>query len=126
VVVDEYFNEVANSGPIHTNSWVATAPLPRLKVLMWQVSVKRGGEWTVAPAPPEPTPNFEIVSQETEARILAARQAAKPSHLLLAVLYSQAGMPKEAALELDALAAMNPGSSLPLQLRKSLGTSLAK
>lgn len=117
-VFDENFNEIARSGPLHDSAWIPAAPLPRSKPLLWQVTQIRNGARVTAPAPPEAPARFEIISEDAAQRIAAAQATHPPSHLLLAILYSQAGLRKEAAFELAALSKLNPGSPLAASLLK--------
>jgi hypothetical protein len=124
-VFDENFNEIARSGVIHGGPgeaavWVPEAALPRQRSLLWQVTEIRNGARITAPAPPEPSPRFEIISAEAARQITEARATSPPSHLLLAILYSQAGLRREAASEIEALSSLNPGSALASSLRGSL------
>jgi len=121
-VTDDDLNEIAHSGLLHEPAWVPDAPLPRLRPLLWQVSVLRRAVWTTSPAPPETAPRFEIISKEMALRIEEARAANPPSHLLLAILYAQAGMDQDTAGEIDAISRLNPGSALASSLRTGLRT----
>jgi hypothetical protein len=125
-VFDTELNEVARSGPVHSESWTSSKPLPRGRVLVWQVAAVRHGERITAPAPPEGSPRFEIVAEELAGRIAQAEAARPRSRLLLAVLYAQAGLQAEAGAELDALAAANPGSPVVDSLRASLHSNSPK
>jgi hypothetical protein len=100
--------------------WVPEVSLPRQRPLLWQVTEIRNGARITAPAPPEPSPRFEIVSAEDARRITESRAINPPSHLLLAILYSQAGLRREAASEIEALSSLNPSSALASSLRQSL------
>jgi hypothetical protein len=117
-VFDADFNEVAHSGPVRDSVWVPESPLPRTKLLQWQITQVRNGVRITAPASPAPPARFEIVSENLAQRIAAARLLRPPSHLLLAILYSQAGLTQEAAAETAEIARLNPGSSLASSLEK--------
>jgi hypothetical protein len=117
-VFDEDFKQVARSGALHDAVWVPEAPLPRSRLLLWQVTAVRAGVRLTAPAPPEPPARFEIVPEDAARRIAQAQAVKPPSHLLLAILYSQVGLRKEAASEVDAIVSLNPGSALASSLQK--------
>jgi hypothetical protein len=119
-VFGENFNAVARSGLIHGAVWTPPAPLPRRQSLLWQVAAMRNGVRITAPAPPETFSRFEIISADAARQIADALGMNPPSHLLLAVLYSQAGLSEEAASEVNAIAALNPGSALASSLREGL------
>jgi hypothetical protein len=98
-------------------SWESTKDLPRGVRLGWQVTAERSGlDSVLSPAPPASSVYFEIVSAEAEQRLIRARAAAAPSHLLLASIYAQQGMRDEAAGEIAALANANPQSALARSL----------
>jgi hypothetical protein len=119
-VFDADLNEVARSGKVTQTEWQPQQPLPRQRSLIWQVAAQRHGNRTTAPRPPEPFPVLAIISADAARDIAAARNAAKPSHLVLAVLYGQQGLRKDAAEEMAKLAAENPGSPLIESLDGSL------
>ena len=119
-VVDEDLKEIAASGPLKSPSWVPETPLPRLRTLLWQVTAIDHGVRITAPAPPEPSPRFAIVSEMAAQRIKAAQTDKPLSRMLLAILYSQAGLRDEAKAEIAAVASQNPGSALANSLRDSL------
>ena len=106
---------VVESDPLAGTEWIAPLALPRMKKLSWHVTAIRGAERL--PAPPA---YFEIISTESAGRIRDAQSQAAPSRLLLAVLFAREGMRQDAARELAALAARNPGSPLVKQLQRSL------
>jgi hypothetical protein len=119
-IFDVDLNEVARSGKLTQTEWQPPQPLPRQRSLIWQVAAQSHGNRTTAPRPPEPFPVFAIISADAARDIAAARAAAKPSHLVLAVLYGQQGLRKDAAEEMTKLAAENPGSTLIESLEGSL------
>ena len=119
-VIGEDLRQIARSGLIVRPSWVPDAPLPRLRTLLWQVTALGHGTRITAPAPPEPPARFELVSADAARRIASAQAARPSSHLLLAILYSQAGLRSEAKAEIAAIASLNPGSQLASSLRDSL------
>ncbi len=53
-------------------------------------------------------------------RIEEARRTSPPSHLVLGILYAEAGLLDEADRELAALSNLNPQSSLPSNLLSDL------
>ena len=119
VVVDDDLNEVARSGKLRTTEWQPSQPLPRQRPLKWQVAAEGKGERTIAPRPPEPSLEFEIISEDAARRIETARAGDHPSHFVLAVLYAQEGLKDEAAAEMKQVAALNPKSALVESLERS-------
>ncbi|MBS1826224.1 MAG: zf-HC2 domain-containing protein [Acidobacteria bacterium] len=119
-VMDDQFQPLADSGEQQTTTWRPAAPLPREKVLIWQISARQNGKLLRTPQPPLPEARFYIASQAAADRIAAASSRQPVSHLELAVLYANAGLKEEAQQELRALATTNPGSSLVQRWQQSL------
>jgi hypothetical protein len=115
-IFDEDFNEVGHSPRVTATVWEASAALPRGLRYLWQVKGKCGGRMVSAPAPPAPPARFEVAPEAAVRRI----EAARPSHLALAVVYAAEGFGDQARAELDILDGMNPGSPLLASLRASL------
>lgn len=114
-VFDENFVQVAKSPAIDGGEWQPEQPLPRGKVLNWQVSTTVGGEIVRAPIPPAPEARFEVVAQSVSQEIETARRDHPQNHLLLAVLCARAGAVADAALELNSLAATDPATAESLR-----------
>ncbi len=115
-IFDTDFREVASSGTLTATTWKPERPLARNKLYQWQVTAKRGGETVRAPAPPAPEARFRVVDEATAARI----EAARPSHLAVAILCAQAGLRDDARRELEAMRADNPDSDVVKKLLASL------
>lgn len=111
-VTDEQFQSVAESETLSQPTWQPKQPLPRGKLLLWQVGATRGTETTRAPQPPQPEARFLVATAEVAARITAAQARTPVSRLELAILYAEAGMRDECERELQLLANENKGSPL--------------
>jgi hypothetical protein len=70
--------------------------------------------------PPAPEARFRIVSQHKVARLTQAEKAHQNSHLLLGVLYAEAGLLKEAQREFRLLLKANPGSPVAEKLLRQV------
>jgi hypothetical protein len=90
-IFDEHFEKVAESPAVTGAEWRASTPLPRGKVLNWQVSATVRGTSIHAPKPPAAEARFEVASQEVAGRIEAIRRDHPGNPLLMAVLYANAG-----------------------------------
>jgi anti-sigma factor RsiW len=121
-VVDTTFSEVASSGDVASTEWVPASPLPRGKVLLWQVTAITPEGPVQAPVPPAAEARFSVLERAKADEIDRVRRAEPTSHLALAVLYAQAGMRAEAERELSVLASRNPESALARQLISSVQT----
>jgi hypothetical protein len=115
-IFDIDFREVASSGTLSATTWKPERPLARNKLYQWQVTAQRGSETVRAPAPPAPEARFRVVDEATAARI----EAARPSHLAVAILCAQAGLRDDARQELEAMRADNPDSDVVKKLLASL------
>jgi hypothetical protein len=109
-IFDENFDQVATSPAVSTLEWQPAQPLPRGRVLNWQVTARIGGETVHSPIPPAPEAHFSIVPAETEAQIDGARRAHPGNHLLLAAMYAKAGALDDAERE---LASVDPATAKP-------------
>lgn len=112
-ITDDQFQPVVESEPLRQPNWQPSQPLPRAKVLIWQVAATRGTETTRVPQPPQPEARFLIAASELAMRITEAQARTPLSRLELAALYSDAGMLEECERELQLLAGENKESSLP-------------
>ncbi len=109
-IFDENFDSVATSPAVTGTEWQPEQPLPRGRVLNWQVSAQVGGETVHSPAPPAPEARFSVMPADMAAEIEAARRDHPANHLLLAAMYAKAGDVEEARRELDA---MDPAVAAP-------------
>jgi hypothetical protein len=109
-IFDENFENVATSPPVTGLEWQPVQPLPRGRVLNWQVTAQVGRDTVHAPVPPAPEAHFAVIPADAAAAIEAARRDHPGNHLLLAALYAKAGALDDAAHELDAL---DPATAQP-------------
>jgi hypothetical protein len=114
-------SKLVTSGPVEGSQWRATTPLARGAVYSWEVrATLAGGREVSAPAPPAPMARFKVISESEERSLEEARRLTPRSHLLLGVLYAQAGLARPARSELRAVVDENPGSSVARKLLTSL------
>jgi hypothetical protein len=119
-VFDEDFNQVLSSGPVTQTTWQAVKPLPRGRIYLWQVTAQVGNQQITAPLAPAPEARFQVLSQTKMQELQQARQTVGQSHLLLGVLYAQAGLLEAAERELRALQRENPQAPLVSQWLRQL------
>jgi hypothetical protein len=99
--------------------WQPDQVLERGKVYLWQVTAfTEEGEIT-SPAPPAPEAMFKIVDEQKLQQIQQAKESNSPS-IVLASLYAESGLVREAKSELFNLKRENPDLKLIEQLLKSL------
>jgi anti-sigma factor RsiW len=116
-VYESDFNLVATSPQLNVNEWRPTTPLPRGRAYAWQVTAKKGGVETVAPAPEA---RFKILGQAEEQELTRAERDFAGSHLTLGVLYTRAGLLAEAEAEFAALLRANPRSDAARKLLRNV------
>jgi hypothetical protein len=110
-VYDEKFNLVATSPALTDNSWTVPQPLKRGEIYSWQVKALKDGREFKSPLPPAPQAKFRILDQERVNELRKAQRAYPSSHLMLGLLYAQAGLLDEAEQEFRALQKANPDSA---------------
>jgi hypothetical protein len=107
-ISDEALHPIAVSAPLSDTSWAPDPPLVRGRTYLWQVTARRGAESVTAPAPPAPLAKIRVLDAET-ARVLEQTAATHPgSHLLLGILYAQAGARREAETQLTQVPSTDP------------------
>ncbi len=104
------FRAVAAGRALTTTEWRPPRPLPRGQVYTWQVRALVGEKEVVVPPPAAPEAKFKVLEQSKADEFTRLRQAYGGSHLMLGVLYAQAGLLEEAQRELRALSDANPQS----------------
>jgi hypothetical protein len=107
-VYDEQFNLVAKSPALQQTVWTPPQPLARGRLYAWQVKASQNGQEVIAPKPPATQARFRVLAQAQAAELARARRTHRSAHLLLGLLYTQAGLLDEAEKELRALQAANP------------------
>jgi len=115
-VYDEKFNLVASSPQLTAQAWAAPPPLKRGGIYSWQVTAIKDGQEFKSPRPPAPQAKFRVLDAATAHELAQARRAYASSHLMLGLLYAQAGLLEEAEEEFRALEKANPNSELARKL----------
>jgi hypothetical protein len=119
-VYDDRYNEVGASGWIATTQWTMPESLTRGSRYSWQLTMRRGENETIVPAPPAPEARFQVLGAEELNELTAVRKTHGNSHLLLAVLYARVGLVDDAERELETLALTDPDSAVVADLSASL------
>jgi hypothetical protein len=109
-IFDEKFEKIAESPSLTGTDWQPARPLPRGRILSWQVAATTPHGTVRDPVPPAPEARFELVPQDVADHIAAMRQQHPGNALLLAALYAHAGALDEAQQELNA---MDPAAAEP-------------
>jgi hypothetical protein len=106
---DESTGKNITSPLIQTIDWTLPEDLERSKTYIWQVvSLRKGAQEIVIPAPTSAPARFEVLNSETSAEL----RSLPSSHIARAILYANAGLLDDAEKELSALKAENPESSI--------------
>jgi hypothetical protein len=114
------YNEVATSPTLGATSWTVNRPLQRGRTYSWQVTAQTPNGEVKAPSPAGPEARFRVLEREKAAKLEAARKTYAGHHLVLGVLYTEAGLLKEAEAEFEALVRANPESDLAATLLYSV------
>ncbi|HEU4433816.1 MAG TPA: zf-HC2 domain-containing protein [Pyrinomonadaceae bacterium] len=117
-VFDEKFNPVTASQQLTALTWMTT--LPRGHVYSWQVKAMKDGQEITSPRPPAPQAKFRVLDQTKANELDNARRIHPTSHLLLGVLYADAGLLREAEQELRLMQKENPNSELARNLLRQV------
>lgn len=120
-IYDAKFNPVATSPALRQTNWTAP-PLARGNVYQWQVKAFKNGETFTAPSLSASPAKFRVIDRAAAEQLDEARRAYPSSHLLLGLLYAQAGLLKEADAEFRALQQSNPDSEAARKLSTSLSS----
>jgi hypothetical protein len=120
-VFDRDFRVVAEQGDIRSTEWTSAKKLERGRSYSWQVIAHKGDTELRAPVPPAGEARFAVLNEKQAGRIQAVRDWEHQSHLLLGVLYAQAGLVSEARVELRKLEAENPDSTVVKNLLAGVG-----
>lgn len=115
-IYDEQFNLVTASPSLTTTSWTVSQALKRGALYAWQVKASKDGQEITAPRPPAPQAKFRVLAQAKANEIAQAQRSADRSHLMLGLLYAEAGLLDEAEQEFRALEKANPTSPIARRL----------
>ena len=119
-VYDSSLTEVAASGPLTTTRWTVPKALARGRTYVWQVRAIKDGREVVAPPPAGSRIKFNVLEHAKVEEVERARRSHAKSHLVMGLVYAEAGLLDEAAREFDALLKDNPQSPIARRLLQSL------
>ena len=120
-IFDARLNPVLSSPPLHATEWKAARPLNRGQSYLWQVTAQlRDGKSVSAPSPPSPEAKFRILDQEKAGQITHFQKAHPESHIILGILYAQAGVLEKAKEELKLTREGDPNYGLAQKLLKNI------
>lgn len=120
-VFDVKLNEVQSSPALHATQWTPDRPLKRGQAYLWQVTAQLSeGNPVTAPSPPSPEAKFRVLDQKKADEIAHFQEANPESHLVLGILYAQAGLLEPGEHELEQLPKSDPNYGLAQNLLKSI------
>jgi hypothetical protein len=115
-IYDANFNKVASSPELRQPGWTPTAKLRRGGIYQWQVTAVKDGEDIKSPVRPAPDARFKVIDAAAANDIDAAKRTNGNSHLLLGIVYANAGLLDDAEREFQALLNQNPKSEVARKL----------
>jgi hypothetical protein len=125
-VYDLALNEVVVSDRQEQTEWTVPRPLKRGRTYVWQLKVTRSGVVTRLPAAGAPDARFKVLEASRLDAIERARQGHGDSHLLMGVLYADAGLLADAEREIEQLAQANPRSEVAQRLLRGIKSARGK
>ena len=120
IVSDSNFNLVLSSERLSAPEWTATRPLARGRSYNWSVTAVKDGKEVVAPVPPASQVRFRVLDATAFDELERAKRVYGASHLVMGVLYANAGLLEDAEREFQGLANSNPNSPKARQLLRSV------
>lgn len=115
-VHDSSLNQVATSDSLTTTGWTVPAALPRGQTYIWQVRAAKDAAEIVAPPAAESRVRFRVLEGSKVEEIGRAKRTHAKSHLVMGVIYAEAGLLEKAEREFAALLKANPQSSIVRKL----------
>jgi hypothetical protein len=119
-IFDEALNKVAESESLTNTQWPVTTPLQRGRTYIWQVRASANNREVVAPPPAASRVKFKVLEQAKIAEIDNAKRSYAKSHLIMGIIYADAGLLDNAEREFSALLKANPQSAVARQLLRSV------
>lgn len=120
-IFDVKLNEVQSSPALHETQWTPDRPLNRGQAYLWQVTAQLSeGKSVTAPSPPNPEARFQVLDQLKVDEIAHFKQNHQESHVVLGILYGQAGLLEKGEYELEQVPKGDPDYQLAQNLLKSI------
>jgi hypothetical protein len=120
-IFDAQLNQVQSSGPLRVTEWRPKLPLERGRLYVWQVNAQLGDGGSVsAPTPPSPEAKFTILDQRKVNEIALFQQNHRESHVVLGILYGQAGLLEKGEYELEQVPKGDPNYEIAQNLLESI------
>jgi hypothetical protein len=122
-IADVRGRAVASSSAGTGTTFTPAVPLPATGIYTWQVTARVGTRTVLAPAPPAPAAHFVVLDASTRDLLARLEREQPDAHVLLGILYAQAGVIAEARRHLAAVPATDPHAALARRTLQSLGVA---
>lgn len=119
-VYDSNLSKVAESEPLTSTEWTLPSALTQGRIYIWQVRATKSGQQVVAPSPAAGRAKFRVLEQSRVEQIALAKRSEPKSHLVMGLLYAEAGLLSEADHEFSELLRANPDSTTARKLVQSV------
>ena len=119
-VYDSHITRIAASDVLTATEWQAPSALPRGEILVWQVRAIKDGKEVVAPPPAGGRARFKVLEQSRVDEIARAKRDYPNSHLIMGVVFAEAGLREEARREFAELLKANSQSPVARKLLQSV------
>lgn len=114
------YQEIAVSPTLSNTEWKMDRPLQRGRIYTWQVTARADSREVKAPARDAPEARFKVLERAKANELARAEKAYAGSHLVLGLMYAQAGLLDEAEGEFQALVKANPESVVAKNLLRDV------
>ncbi len=125
-VANERLRTVVVSPEITATSWTPAEPLARQRVYVWQVTARRGAESIVVPTAPAPPARLLVLDARTAARLQDLEAGGSGAHVILGILYLQAGDRDDARRHLEAVPSGDPHARLAARTLEGLSNPFSE
>jgi hypothetical protein len=122
-IVDQGLRPVQHSPALRATTWRPRRPLAHGRTYLWQVTATlRGGSKVVASSPSPSEATLRILPRKLTEQFAHFQRSHRDAHLVLGILYSQAGMVTEGTNELGRVPPGDPSSEVARRLLQSLSS----
>ncbi len=122
-IVDQGLRPVQHSPALRATTWRPRRPLVHGRTYLWQVTATlRGGSKVVASSPSPSEATLRIPPRKLTEQFAHFQRSHRDAHLVLGILYAQAGMVTEGTDELGRVPPGDPSSEVARRLLQSLSS----
>jgi hypothetical protein len=114
------YKEIATSPELQNTKWTVDRKLERGRIYNWQVIARTHSGEVKAPAASAPEAKFKVLERSKLDDVVRAKKDYAGRHLVLGLIYAQAGLIDEAEREFESLVRDNPQSTVAKNLLRDL------